>query len=89
MDKNRRTVITVSTREASLKRRLRSHLRSLGFHRTDDGTLAPPGGEAAREGTYGNYMRLREWMAISGRRVAESHALQVMSRSQAVAKVVG
>jgi len=43
MDKNRRTVITVSTREASLKRRLRSHLRSLGFHRTDDGTLAPPG----------------------------------------------
>ncbi len=43
MGKSRRAVITVSTREASLKRRLRSHLRSLGFHKTDDGTLAPPG----------------------------------------------
>ena len=43
MDKNRRAVITVSTREASLKKRLRSHLRSLGFHKTEDGSLAPPG----------------------------------------------
>lgn len=43
MGKSRRAVITVSTREASLKRRLRYHLRSLGFHKTDDGTLAPPG----------------------------------------------
>lgn len=44
MGKNRsKKVITVSTRKASLKRRLRGHLRSLGFHKTDDGLLAPPG----------------------------------------------
>ncbi len=37
------TVVRVSTREAGLKRRLRRHLTSLGFERTDDGDLAPPG----------------------------------------------
>jgi hypothetical protein len=30
-------------REATLKKRLRSHLRSLGFTKTDDGMLTPPG----------------------------------------------
>jgi hypothetical protein len=30
-------------REATLKKRLRSHLRSLGFTKSDDGTLTPPG----------------------------------------------
>jgi hypothetical protein len=43
MGKNGKTVIRVSTREASLKKRLRRHLRSLGFHKADDGTLVPPG----------------------------------------------
>ena len=37
------TVVRVSTREAGLKRRLRRHLTSLGFQRTDEGDLAPPG----------------------------------------------
>jgi hypothetical protein len=36
-------VITVSTREATLKKRLRSHLRSLGFTKNDKGVLVPPG----------------------------------------------
>jgi hypothetical protein len=36
-------VITVSTRKAALKRRLRNHLRALGLHKTDDGLLAPSG----------------------------------------------
>jgi hypothetical protein len=36
-------VITVSTREATLKKRLRRHLRSLGFRKADDGALMPPG----------------------------------------------
>jgi hypothetical protein len=43
MGKNRQAVITVSMREATLKKRLRSHLRSLGFTKTDDGVLMPPG----------------------------------------------
>jgi hypothetical protein len=43
MGKNGKSVICVSTREASLKKRLRRHLKSLGFHKTDDGTFAPPG----------------------------------------------
>ena len=43
MGKKRRAVISVSTREATLKKRLRRHLRSLGFHKTDDGVFAPPG----------------------------------------------
>ena len=43
MGKNGKAVICVSTREASLKKRLRRHLKSLGFHKTDDGTFAPPG----------------------------------------------
>lgn len=38
-----KNVITVSTRKAALKRRLRRHLQSLGFHKTDEGSLAPPG----------------------------------------------
>jgi hypothetical protein len=43
MEKNRKKVITISTREATLKKRLRSHLRSLGFTKNDDGILTPPG----------------------------------------------
>jgi hypothetical protein len=43
MGKNGGNLISVSTREASLKRRLRRHLRALGFHKRDDGTLMPPG----------------------------------------------
>ena len=43
MGKNGNAIICVSTREASLKKRLRRHLKSLGFHKTDDGTFAPPG----------------------------------------------
>lgn len=39
----RTTVVHVSTREASLKRRLRRHLKSLGFQKTEQGELAPPG----------------------------------------------
>lgn len=41
--KNTKQLITVSTREATLKRRFRHHLKSLGFHKADDGTLLPPG----------------------------------------------
>ena len=43
MKKKRKAVITVSMREATLKKRLRSHLRSLGFTKSDDGVLVPPG----------------------------------------------
>src|SRR5207244_3379436 len=43
MRKNGKSIITVSTREATLKRRFRRHLKSLGFHKADDGTLLPPG----------------------------------------------
>ena len=43
MGKKRKAVICVSTREATLKKRSRRHLRSLGFHKTDDGVFAPPG----------------------------------------------
>ena len=44
MGKNgNKKVITVSTLKATLKRRLRSHLRSLGFQKSDDGLLAMPG----------------------------------------------
>ena len=43
MGKKRKAVICVSIREATLKKRLRRHLRSLGFHKTDEGVFAPPG----------------------------------------------
>lgn len=43
MGKKRKAVITVSMREATLKKRLRGHLRSLGFTKSDDGVLVPPG----------------------------------------------
>ena len=36
-------VITVSMREAALKKRLRTHLKSLGFVKNDEGILVPPG----------------------------------------------
>jgi hypothetical protein len=39
----KKKIITVSMREATLKKRLRSHLKSLGFTRNDDGILVPPG----------------------------------------------
>lgn len=41
--KNGKNVVTVSAREASLKKRFRRHLRSLGFQKAADGTLLPPG----------------------------------------------
>jgi hypothetical protein len=43
MRKNGKAVISISAREATLKRRLRRHLTSLGFHKTEDGMLALPG----------------------------------------------
>jgi len=43
MGKNHKSVITVSTREASLKKRFRRHLKSLGFHKAENGSLVPPG----------------------------------------------
>src|ERR1035437_6088096 len=41
--KNGTNVVTVSMREASLKKAFRRHLRSLGFQKAADGTLLPPG----------------------------------------------
>jgi hypothetical protein len=43
MGKNGKAVICVSTREAIVKRRLRCHLKTLGFHKTDEGVFAAPG----------------------------------------------
>jgi hypothetical protein len=40
--KNGKNVVTVATREASLKKRFRRHLRFLGFQKAADGTLLPP-----------------------------------------------
>ena len=57
MGKNGKAVICVSTREASLKKRLRRHLKSLGFHKTDDGTFAPP---APAKKLFGRFTALRE-----------------------------
>ena len=35
-------VIALGAREAGLKRKLRAHLKKLGFHKAPDGTLVPP-----------------------------------------------
>ena len=43
MTNNHNGVITVPMREASLKKRLRRHLKSLGFQKDPDGFLVPPG----------------------------------------------
>ncbi|MBL8688957.1 MAG: DUF4338 domain-containing protein [Rhodospirillaceae bacterium] len=43
MVKRSGVVITLATREASLKRRLRYHLKTLGFTKNEEGLLAPPG----------------------------------------------
>jgi hypothetical protein len=43
MGKKRKAIIVVSTRVATLKKRLRSHLKSLGFHKAADGTFTAPG----------------------------------------------
>jgi hypothetical protein len=43
MAKIGKNVVTVSTREAALKKRFRRHLKSLGFHKAEDGSLVPPG----------------------------------------------
>ena len=43
MKKKSTAVITISTRAASLKRRLRRHLKSLGFEKTENGGLVAPG----------------------------------------------
>ena len=43
MPKGDAIIIGVNLREANLKRKLREHLHSLGFTRTDEGALRPPG----------------------------------------------
>jgi hypothetical protein len=43
MANNHKGVITVPMREAALKKRLRRHLKSLGFQKSMDGALVPPG----------------------------------------------
>lgn len=39
MSRNTGNIVSVTTREANLKRKLRLHLRSLGFEKTDEGAL--------------------------------------------------
>ena len=39
MERNDNAVIPVAAREASLRRKIRRHLRSLGFHKSDEGAL--------------------------------------------------
>lgn len=43
MTNNQKDVITVPMREAALKKRLRRHLKSLGFQKSPNGSLVPPG----------------------------------------------
>src|ERR1700738_4352716 len=43
MANNHKDIITVPMREAALKKRLRRHLKSLGFQKSADGALVPPG----------------------------------------------
>lgn len=43
MTTNNKGLITVPMREAALKKRLRRHLKSLGFQKSSDGALIPPG----------------------------------------------
>ncbi|QJI37906.1 Druantia anti-phage system protein DruA [Pseudomonas sp. ADAK13] len=43
MPKGDAIIIGVNLREANLKRKLREHLHSLGFTKTDEGALRPPG----------------------------------------------
>jgi hypothetical protein len=46
MTKNDNVVVNVSSREANLKRKLRRHLKSLGYVKSDKGDLvAPEGGK--------------------------------------------
>jgi hypothetical protein len=48
MRKKKQAVISAFTLEANLKRKVRSHLRKLGFTRSPDGALKPP--SLAKEG---------------------------------------
>jgi hypothetical protein len=48
MRKKKRAVISAFTLEANLKRKVRSHLRKLGFARSPEGALKPP--SSAKEG---------------------------------------
>jgi hypothetical protein len=43
MSQGKTVVINIAARQATLKRRLRQHLTSLGFHKTEDGLLEAPG----------------------------------------------
>lgn len=43
MGSKNKKIITVSTREATLKRHLRRHLKALGFRKDEDGALTPAG----------------------------------------------
>jgi hypothetical protein len=42
MPKNKTVVISAFTPEANLKRKVRGHLRKLGFAKSHDGALMPP-----------------------------------------------
>jgi hypothetical protein len=42
-DAKNKNIISITTREATLKRRLRRHLSSLGFRKSKEGVLEPPG----------------------------------------------
>ena len=50
MGKNGKAVICVSTREATLKKRLRRHLKTLSFHKTDGAYLPPPSRSRSSKG---------------------------------------
>lgn len=41
--KKKKKIVKISAREANLKRRLRRHLKAIGFSKADDGSLAISG----------------------------------------------
>src|SRR5690606_15006449 len=43
MKRKRKAVVTIASREANLKRKLRRHLHSLGFEKSDEGVLQVQG----------------------------------------------
>ncbi len=70
MRKYSEAVISISAREAILKRRLRRHLTSLGFHKTEDGMLAPPGTGKDVVRTVHNLQR-GDWLTANGKFIFE------------------
>ena len=80
MGKKKRAVVSVLTLEANLKRKVRSHLRRLGFATANEGAIKPP--SLAKEGIRAPHQEQRRSGLTSQKAVNSATTVRTTSEAR-------